>query len=121
MPERIISEHAVRGSVLKGRGAWVMEQQPAAQKLARFIQQRRDELGISVEELARRLGWGISRTQYLQSRLKSMPEPHELDAIATILECTRGDLLRAADYLPPAENGSREQLRYGTESERVTV
>src|SRR3954463_6484369 len=75
--------------------------QPLA--LGALMQQRRQQLGLSLSEVARRAGIDKGTLSLLERGKVTRPQPANLSSLATALELPAGDLFAAADYLQSAD------------------
>jgi transcriptional regulator with XRE-family HTH domain len=80
--------------------------------LGKTLRRRRDELGISQSDLARRLGVQQQTVSRWESG-GSLPRPVRILQLAAELEVGHDDLLRSAGYLPHADPPPIQQLFTG--------
>lgn len=74
-------------------------------RLGRAIRARREQLGLSQEELADRLGRSQSLVSRLERGAADWPDPAMFRALAAALELPPAELLEAAGYLEAGERG----------------
>lgn len=73
------------------------------EQLAQTIKQRRQELGLSASEVARRAGVQKTTITRLEAAQRQTPQADSLKAIARVLGLQVTDLFVAADWLPKGE------------------
>jgi transcriptional regulator with XRE-family HTH domain len=71
-------------------------------EFARTLQERRQQLGLSLSEVARRAGMDKGSLSLLERGL-TKPKPESIRALAHVLGIPASDLLTAADYLPSGD------------------
>ena len=89
---------------------------PAPGDVGRRIKHRREELGLSIEEVARRAGMDPGYLEYVESQPARVTHP-TLDRLAVALETATAILLGAGIDLPPGQAGP---ARSGAELETLT-
>lgn len=72
-------------------------------RLGRSLKQKREQLGLSAAEVARRAGVNTSTVTRIESAQFASPQPDSLKAIATVLGLPVSDLFTTADWLPKDE------------------
>jgi transcriptional regulator with XRE-family HTH domain len=77
--------------------------QAQATALARIITQRRQELGLSMRQVAAATGFNVSTISVLESASNLTPQPETLKVIAGVLNLTVSDLYVVAEWLPANE------------------
>lgn len=73
------------------------------EQLAQTIKQRRQELGLSASEVARRAGVQKTTITRLEAAQRQTPQADSLKAVARVLDLQVTDLFVAADWLPKGE------------------
>lgn len=68
--------------------------------LGNFIRERRERLGIGLNELARRSRLSQATLSKLENGKIEIPQPHRLQALARELDVDYEDLAALAGYLP---------------------
>ena len=74
-----------------------------AKRLARTLKRRREGLGLSASEVARRAGVRNSTVTRIELAQILSPRAENLKAIAGVLELPVSDLFAAADWVPKGE------------------
>jgi transcriptional regulator with XRE-family HTH domain len=74
-----------------------------ARRLGQFISTRRQQLGLSMRQLAREIDANIATISFLEAGTHLSPQPDTLRAIARVLGVPIGDLFVTADWLPANE------------------
>ena len=93
----VVQVEAATDAVRTMEGA-VMSAEPAARRLGDHLRSLRESRGWGIETAARKLDWTTSYVQYIETRKKTMLEPHELQQIADLYEVSVESLLNAAGY-----------------------
>ncbi len=74
-----------------------------AQQLARTLKTKRERLGLSATEVARRAGVTAGTVTRLELAQIQSPRAENLKAIAEVLDISVSDLFTTADWLPKKE------------------
>lgn len=69
-------------------------------QLINMLKQKRQELGLSVAELARRAGLDVGTVWHIESGSTASPKAESLQAIADALKIPAADLFAAAGWMP---------------------
>jgi transcriptional regulator with XRE-family HTH domain len=97
----------------------VDKQQPLLQEMGNFVRERRRELGLTQEQLARRVGYVQERISVLERGKYGMPSLPALALLADALEVPLAEMLQRAGYrVQPDSGDGAEGLRAGTQPER---
>jgi len=89
-------------------------------ELGEFVRGRRVLLGLSQEELGKRIGRSQGWVSRLEVGRASLPEPPDLQALAEVLGTSVTTLLRIAGYLPEEEApGEVEEADTAPSPERI--
>lgn len=72
----------------------------SSSNLGAFIRQRREQLGIGLNEVARRTGLSQATLSKIERGQIDVPAPHRLQALARELGIDYEDLAALAGYLP---------------------
>jgi transcriptional regulator with XRE-family HTH domain len=74
-----------------------------AQKLADLLRMKRETLGLSAHEVARRAGVNVGTVTRIELAQIPSPRPESLTAIGDVLGIPAADLFAVADWLPRKE------------------
>jgi transcriptional regulator with XRE-family HTH domain len=97
----------------------VDKQQPLLHEMGNFVRERRRELGLTQEQLARRVGYVQERISVLERGRYGMPSLPALALLADALEVPLAEMLRRAGYQVEGDSGSRaEAARVGNKPEQ---
>jgi transcriptional regulator with XRE-family HTH domain len=72
-------------------------------RLGRTLKRKRQHLGLSASEVARRAGVTPSTVTRIEAAQFATPQPESLKAIAAVLELPVSDLFTVVDWLPKGE------------------
>lgn len=71
--------------------------------LAKILSARRQELGLSMRQVAAKVGYNVATISVLEGATNLTPQPETLKAIARVLGLSVSDLFVVADWLPADE------------------
>lgn len=74
-----------------------------AQRLAELLRRKREALGLSASEVARRSGVNKGTVTRIELAQIPSPRPESLTAIGDVLDISASDLFAIADWLPKRE------------------
>jgi transcriptional regulator with XRE-family HTH domain len=74
-----------------------------AHQLGQLLSARRTDMGLSMREVARRIGSNMSTISVIEAGTNLSPMPETLKAIAGVLQIPMSDLFVIADWLPAGE------------------